>query len=257
MISRAEMKWIRSLDRKSVRDKEGVFVAEGAKVVNELMPHFRCFLLIATESALSCIDNQQAERTEVVPESFPFDKVSQLESPQPIIAIFYRPQYSAPSLEYLRGLTLLLDTVQDPGNVGSIIRSAAWFGVGTIFLTPGTADPFGSKVVRATMGALGQTRIITLEEPGKLLQEARQAGLNIYGTFLHGPSIREIQFSSPQEKALLLMGNEGQGISSDLAAYCNKPVHIPPAANPKGHPESLNVAVATAIMLFHWQGTKS
>lgn len=253
MISRADLKWIQSLSRKAARDKEALFVAEGSKVVGELMGNFDCVCLLSTEKALQSLPTYSAQRIEIMPEDFDFARISRLDSPRDLVAVFRQPQYPLPPVRYLSGLSLMLDRVQDPGNLGSIIRSAAWFGVQSIFLASGTADPFGPKVVQATMGALAQTKLIPLGEPEDFLRELREEDIPVYGTFLNGPSLKEATLPPTCMDALLLMGNEGKGIRPELAAFCNQPLYIPHAPNPAGHPESLNVSVATAIILYQWQ----
>ena len=146
--------------------------------------------------------------------------------------------------------SLLLDNVQDPGNIGSILRTADWFGYRTVFTTEGTADPFSPKVVQATMGALARVKVTPVADIHSLLGQAHKDGVAILGTFLEGEDILAHHstplFSSPY---LLIMGNEGQGISPSVAQYVTQRLTIPPSSPDGKQVESLNVAAATAIVL--------
>lgn len=251
MLTRSEIKLIQSLKRKSKRDEEGLFLAEGRKAIEELLPYFRCKCLIGTEEILQGVDCHKVERVEVIDKKFPFTKISILDSPRFLLGIFVKRSHDLPLEWSGAGLSLILDSVQDPGNIGTIIRTAAWFGCKRIFMTEGTADPYSPKVVQSTMGALGQVELYALAHACDFVSSALSQGIPVYGTFLDGTPLSEVCFSSPNEDALLIMGNEGRGVSEDLASLCDKRILIP-STNLSNHPESLNVAIATAILLSRW-----
>ena len=217
MLTRAEIKWLHGLTRKRQRDAEGLFIAEGPKVVGDLLALLPCRLLLATADFL------------------------QSKAQWPAAEVFEKPTPTPwqPTDE----LALALDGVQDPGNVGTIIRLADWFGIHNILCSPTTADAFAPKVVQATMGALGRINLHYVdlcEVLAKLPVETP-----IYGTFLDGSNIYEQTLDT---KGLIIMGNEGQGISPAVERFVSKRLFIPRFPLNATGSESLNVAMATAII---------
>ena len=168
-------------------------------------------------------------------------KVSQLTTPADVLAIYRIPQYRLDVESLKRELVLALDTVQDPGNLGTIVRLADWFGIRHIVCSPETADLYNPKVVQATMGALARVKVYYTSLPQFLAAMGRS---RVYGTFLDGSDIYRTPLS---ETGVIVMGNEGNGISAGLEPYIGNRLHIP--SYPVGQPtsESLNVAVAAAI----------
>lgn len=144
------------------------------------------------------------------------------------------------------GLSLVLDNIQDPGNLGTIIRTASWFGIRTVFCSPDCADCYNPKVVQASMGAVLHTRVCYTHLPELLKQYTHHTGITVYGTFMSGNSIWEEQ---PGNNAMIMFGNESKGISNELIPFINVRLHIPHSeGNRSGSAESLNVASAVAIV---------
>ncbi len=219
MISKAEIKLIRSLEKKKYRQSEGLFVAEGPKVVGDL-----CKL---------CPPIKIYEGEDAVKASF-------LQHPQGVLALF--PTDIQTRIKPQSALKLMLDGVQDPGNLGTIIRIADWFGIDHIYCSPECADVFSPKVVQATMGSLARVKTECCNLAALL--DSLPKDYPIYGTLLDGDNIYETELA---ESGIIVMGNEGNGISEEIRKRVNHKILIPsyPADRPTA--ESLNVAVATAI----------
>ena len=240
MISKNKIKYIRSLELKKNRTKEGKFVAEGHKVVDDLLALQPADLIVGTQEWLQ--GKHFGAGTEVIEVSEEeLKKVSFLQHPQQVLAVFKQAaaqQYDLDTSE----LSLALDGVQDPGNLGTIIRIADWFGITHIFCSEDTADVYNPKVVQATMGSIARVKV----EYGDLLGlvESLPADFPVYGTLLDGDNIYQQQLES---RGLIVMGNEGKGISPALSKKVNHRLLIPNF--PEGRPtaDSLNVAIATAI----------
>ena len=243
MLTKNTIKLIRSLELKKFRTRENSFVAEGPKVVGDLLAVMRPKMVFATSQWIS-ENNTNGIDVEIVSED-ELSRISFLQHPQQVLAVFPMPSYDE-SIDYtkeLKGkLTLALDSVQDPGNLGTIIRIADWFGIETILCSHETADAYNPKVIQATMGSIARVRIIYTDLTKTL--EAIASEMPIYGTFLDGENIHSRQL--PQE-AVIVMGNEGKGISQEVARLVTDRVLIP--NYPEGRPtaDSLNVAIATAI----------
>lgn len=239
MISKNLIKLIKSLEQKKFRLREKLFVAEGPKVVSDIMVFKRPQRIIATRQ---WYEKHQIEEDVLVAEE-ELRKVSFLQHPQEVIALFPLPENSCFDNNSLRNdLVLALDDVQDPGNLGTIIRLADWFGIEQIICSLGTADAFSPKVVQATMGSIARVNLHYTDLPSFL--ENLGDGFPIYGTFLNGTNVYEQELS---KSGVIIMGNEGKGISKEVERYVNKRLFIPsyPAERPTA--ESLNVAIATAI----------
>lgn len=239
MISKNLIKLIKSLEQKKFRLREKLFVAEGPKVVGDIMVSKRPQRLIATRQ---WYEKHQIEEDVLVAEE-ELRKVSFLQHPQEVIALFPLPEISSFDNNSLQNdLVLALDDVQDPGNLGTIIRLADWFGIEQIICSLGTADAFSPKVVQATMGSIARVNLHYTDLPSFL--ENLGDGFPIYGTFLNGTNVYEQELS---KSGVIIMGNEGKGISKEVERYVNKRLFIPsyPAERPTA--ESLNVAIATAI----------
>lgn len=239
---------VRSLSQKKFRDELGLFVAEGEKCVSELARHFELVLRI---------DETNATRTEI-------EQMSNLRTPQGVIGVFKTPKDDVPLPLWGKGsdlvggkrLLLALDSVQDPGNLGTIIRTADWFGVHDIYCSMDTADCFSPKVVQATMGSLSRVRVHYVDLPAWLREQASPTdgeGTNIYGTLLDGRNMYEDGALPPSKEGIIVMGNEGRGISDEVRSLVTHPLFIPsyPAGQETG--ESLNVAIATAVILAEFR----
>ncbi len=238
MVTKSQIKFVRSLQQKKFRDETGCFVAEGDKLINELREAFELELLITHDNATS---------KEI-------EQMSSLRTPQGSIAVFkQRPlAHSSQLIAHSSQLYLALDTIQDPGNLGTIIRTADWFGINHIFCSKDTADCYNPKVVQATMGALARVEIHYVDLPAFLT--TLPTDMPIYGTLLSGKNIYKEQLTP---HGVIIMGNEGNGISPEVQSHITHPLLIPsyPHATPEAmqgatsHVESLNVAIATAITL--------
>lgn len=246
MLTKNQQKYIRSLALKKNRDAEGVFLAEGPKVVGDLLGSFPCRLLAATPEALAA----HAEYTRFADSVVSCDAenlhhASLLQASRPVLAVFEKSRCNAteiPPPNPANELVLLLDEVQDPGNLGTIIRLADWFGLRHIICSLTCADAFAPKVVQSTMGSLARVAITYCDLTDYL--QRLDKGVNVYGTFLDGNNIYEEELT---RSGCVIMGNEGRGISKELARFVTKRLFLPnyPEGCPTG--ESLNVAIATAI----------
>ncbi len=255
---------VRSLQHKKFRDELGLFVAEGEKCVEELCKGFELVHLIVEDGLTShseAVSLLTASRSEI-------EQMSGLETPQGVIAVFKKqvqaPQ-QMPDLAELQGqkdfLTLVLDGVQNPGNLGTIIRTADWFGVKHIICSPDTADCYNPKVVQATMGALTRVKVeyMNLPELLKSVSEMnrlfmQKAPVPVYGTLLDGKNMYEKgALAADRMKGLIIMGNEGNGISEEVRKYITHPIRIPSYPEGVETSESLNVAIATAVVLAEFR----
>ena len=265
-ITKSEIKQVRSLQMKKFRDELGLFVAEGDKCVEELRKGFEPVSLYR--------EGENATRTEI-------EQMSGLQTPQGVIGVFrmkdrgeaaQRQKTAAEPLKVESrktqdDLILVLDGVQNPGNLGTIIRTCDWFGVHDIVCSRDTADCYSPKVVQATMGALVRVRVHYVENLAEWLRKLRITNdeLRIYGTLLDGKDLYEVlqsegrsnskavlQQSGPTGEAghaVIVMGNEGNGISEEVRRVVTHPIRIPSYPKDTETSESLNVSIATAIVL--------
>lgn len=240
ILSKNKIKYIRSLELKKKRKEEKVFIAEGPKLVGDLLGILPCSLLLATHDWLN--ENTIAQVGEVIEvTNEELSKASLLKHPQQVLAVFEQPEYTTDINIIKKSLCLALDDVQDPGNLGTIIRLADWFGIEHVFCSLNTADIYNPKTVQATMGAIARVKVhYTPLYP--LIEELEDCP--IYGTFLDGTNIYAESLSS---YGLIVMGNEGNGISPDIAGLINRKLYIPNYPSDRETSESLNVAIATAI----------
>ena len=239
MISKNLIKLVKSLELKKFRRREKLFVAEGPKVVHDLMELMPPIRIIATEEWFR---NQKTD-TDVVVTDEELRKVSFLQHPQEVVALFPLPETGALRQGDLTGkLSIALDDVQDPGNLGTIIRLADWFGIDNILCNLATADAYSPKVVQATMGSIARVRIHYVDLAS--LFHDLNGTMPVYGTFLDGKNLYEQELSS---HGIIVMGNEGNGISDEVGKYVDRKLFIPSYPTESETAESLNVAIATAI----------
>lgn len=234
-VSKAQVKMVRSLQQKKFRDELGLFVAEGHKCVEELQKTYALEYLFDTDNATE---------TEI-------EQMSSLRAPQGIIGVFRIPVSHENQID-TESLSVALDMIQDPGNLGTIIRTCDWFGIRDIYCAHGTADCYNPKVVQATMGALARVRV-HYTDLIPLLQEASAAGLSVYGTLLNGRNIYERGAVADKSKGVIVMGNEGNGISEAVRGLVTHPLLIPSYPAGATTSESLNVSIATAITLAEFR----
>lgn len=242
MISKNKIKYIRSLELKKNRNKEGKFVAEGFKVVDDLLALQPADLIVATQEWLH--GKHLADQTEVIEVTEEeLKKVSFLQHPQQVLAVFNQAQDGDFSIN-TQELSLALDGVQDPGNLGTIIRVADWFGVGAIWCSPDTADCWNPKVVQATMGSIA--RVAIHYAPLVPLIDALDKDCPVYTTQLDGENIYE---TTLKPHGVIVMGNEGNGVTEEVRQRATRPLLIPNFPQGRTTAESLNVAIATALVL--------
>lgn len=240
MISKSRIKFVHTLEQKKARIREGLFVAEGPKVVGDLMARYQPRMIFHTEDWKSPCTT---EVDETVSEE-ELRKLSFLQHPQQVLAVFPLPHNDiADTLAPSRQLCLALDGVQDPGNVGTIIRVADWFGITKIFCSKETADVYNPKVVQATMGSLARTDIYYTDLPA--LIDTLPDNCPIYGTLLDGDNLYQQELD---EHGLIVMGNEGNGLTQEIRKRVNHRLLIPNYPQGRKTAESLNVAIATAIV---------
>ena len=242
MLSKNKIKFIRSLEQKKIRKAEQAFLAEGHKLVGDLLGHFHCRLLAATAPWLSRRPQATADEIiEVSPDEL--SRASLLKSPQEVLAVFGQPDYPTATEAIRQSLCLALDDVQDPGNLGTIVRIADWFGIRHIFCSPGTADIYNPKTVQATMGAMARVQLHYT--PLSPLLEGLEESVPVFGTFLDGTDLYREELAT---SGLIVMGNEGNGISPEVARHIRRRLLIPNYPKGVATSESLNVAVATSIV---------
>ena len=241
-VSNSKRKEIQSLASAKGRRQSGAFLAEGTRCVLECMPLFRLRELYATAAWLDAHPDLRNRAEQV--EQKEIDRLSQQQTPQGVLALFDLPE-PAP-FEAGEGMILALDAVQDPGNLGTIIRLADWFGITQILAGSGTADPFAPKVVQATMGALGRVTVYRVDDLASTL--ASLADRPVIGTFLDGTDLYRSEIAlSPAP--VVVMGNEGNGISDAVGRACSLRLKIPSFPPGRQTVESLNVAMATGIII--------
>ena len=234
MITRAEILDIKSLATKQGREELGAFIAEGEKLVGEIRNSALHIRKIYQTRAIFAEGEIISEKE--------MERISQLKTANSVSAVVESPKSKLSSVKPDKNLVLALDRVQNPGNLGTIIRLADWFGISDIVCSEDTADCFNPKVIQATMGAILRVRVhyTNLAEWLK-----NQSNTKIYGTFLEGENIYSAQLD---KSGVIVMGNEGQGISAEVAETVSHKLLIPPYPTDRCGSESLNVAVATAVI---------
>lgn len=245
MLSKNKIKLIQSLNRKKNRDEAGSFLVEGNKMVEEaLRSDFHIELVVCTSAYASQhpeINKRSAEL--IISDNETIAKASLLQNPQDALAIVYQPKNISPEINLQNELCLALDFIQDPGNLGTILRIADWFGITQVICSENTVDVFNPKVVQASMGAV--FRVKTYVTPlTDFLKTSIENSIPVYGTFLEGQNIYEQNLSS---NGIIVLGNEGNGISDAVSGLVTQKLLIPTFSTHSNKPESLNVAIAAAI----------
>jgi TrmH family RNA methyltransferase len=245
MLSKTHTKYIQSLSHKKFRDESGLFVAEGPKVVMDLLTSgkFICKEIFAlkewmqwNEVALKMLRN--FEITEV--KDFELQKISSLSTANGVVAVFEKRKQNI-SVNIVGKITIALDTIQDPGNLGTIIRIADWFGIENLICSVGCADMYNSKVVQSTMGSLGRLNIVYTDLVSWLKNNNE---IQVFSASLDGEDVKGFR---DLREGILIIGNEANGVSDEVMKLVNKKITIPKI----GEAESLNAAVATGIILSH------
>lgn len=244
-ISNNDIKRLRSLQQKKFRDETGLFIVEGEKMVEE-----------ALGSSFEVVDTY---RKSVIGEDM-MKRISALASPSPALAVVKKPSdVVIDDLSVLDdmlsdgGLFLGLDSMRDPGNLGTVLRIADWFGIDAVFATRDTVDVFNPKVVQATMGAIFRVRMHYVDLPA-LSRRMLDLGGKVYGTFLDGRNIYTRELSDGRDlPAMIVIGNESEGISDEMASLVSDRLFIPPYPADQPGSESLNAAVATAVTVAEFR----
>jgi TrmH family RNA methyltransferase len=239
MLSKKEIKDIQSLSQKKFRDELKLFVAEGPKIVSELMELIprQIEKLYASKEWIE-IHKAALQNVNVVEVSAAeLERLSQLQTPNQVIAVIKKMASKKPDAN---SFVLYLDTIQDPGNFGTIIRIADWFGIKNMICSVGCADIYNSKVVQSTMASIARVNVF-YEEKDEWLKDQ---SVPVYAATLHGASLYQ---QSKTKKGILIIGNESKGVRKEVLQYATQQITIPK----KGDAESLNAAVATGIILSH------
>jgi len=242
MLGKSQAKYIQSLGQKKVRDEEGVFVAEGPKIVAELLASAKADIVqlyaIPDWIRINQNDCKGVELLEV--DENDLGKISQLATPNKVLAVIKKFE-SLPDIHTKGTVSLVLETVQDPGNLGTIIRIADWFGVEQIFCSIDCADMYNPKVVQSTMGSIARVKICYTD---LAIMLPEQKDVFIYAAALEGQNVTAMKKVT---EGLVIIGNESKGISPAIFELVDVKITIPR----KGNAESLNAAVAAGIILSH------
>lgn len=230
MLSKNQLKRYAKLKQKKFRDAEGLFMAEGEKLVQDLISRG------AKVESLVCVEGLPLPDSFLRASDEDFKRLSSLENPSGVLGVFQKPKMEARSDSWL----LALDGIRDPGNLGTILRCADWFGLSQVICSLDTVDCYNPKAVQASMGSLASILVEYCELPPFLEGQTRP----VYGTFMNGVSLNSVELPSA---GVLVMGNEGQGIRPEVEAVVSYPLRID--KHPKAQAESLNVAMAAAIFM--------
>ncbi len=247
-ISKQKIKWIRSFELKKNREKEQLFIAEGVKLVTELLEIFQCEYLAINDTIQ--LENRLLAKAKqsVFISKDESKKLSSQKNPQGVLGVFHMSKSNYNQEDIAQKLTLFLENIQDPGNLGTIIRLADWYGIKDVFCSKGTVDVFNPKTIQATMGAIARVRVHYVDKTDFLQTMSEKT--TIYGTFLEGENIYQTKLS---QKGIIVMGNEGKGISEQIEPFITQRITIPTFPKNSSTSESLNVGVATAIVISEFR----
>ena len=243
-INNGIIKLVSSMAVKKYRDKERLFVAEGWKCVRDTWRAFNCRYLIATKAWYEQQGTAEHYPKLVLAHKSQMVRMSQFTTPSDVMAVYEIPETSYTHDEVRSGLNIVLDNIQDPGNLGTIMRLADWYGIRNIFASKSTVDVYNHKVVQATMGAISRVKVHYCDLDFFLDD---YDDMPVMGTFLDGDNIYGAKL--PEGGAFVIFGNEGQGISPKIAAHVTQRLHIPAMPRKGEHSESLNVGIAAAITI--------
>ncbi len=248
-ISASLRKMVLSLGRAKNRRELGLFVVEGSKSVTDTIAYFDCTMLMASSSWLDTHPELLSHVAKIYrATSADLERMSQLSTAPEVIAVYKIPCHEFDVEQLKNRLVVALDHIQDPGNLGTIVRLCDWMGVTDVLASEGTADVFNPKVVQATMGSIARVRVHYVDLPSTLDKLA--TAMPIYGTFLDGESLYATPLSAI---GVVVMGNEGRGVSPEVAAMVSRRLLIPSFPPERPTAESLNVATATAITLAEFR----
>lgn len=239
-ITNAEIKHVRSLAQKKFRDESGLFIVEGEKMVSE-----------AQKSGFEVVSVYRKD--EIGEEAM--SRISQLSTPSPVLAVVKKPAVSPDFTTMFDngGFYLALDTIRDPGNLGTILRIADWYGVDAVFATADTVELYNPKVVQSTMGAVFRVKFYVVDLPNVARDILKKNG-KVYGTFLDGENMYRKTLATGSDSAVMLViGNESVGISKQMGELVSDRLYLPPYPENDPGSESLNAAVATAIAVSEFR----
>jgi len=240
MINKNELKYIQSFVHKKQWAQESVFMVEGPKLVAELLNSD--WIIEKIYATVEWADKQTDPSLNIqIVDDFELEKMTQLQKPNQVIALVEKKLYMKP-LEFKGQFTLVLDGVQDPGNMGTIIRTADWFGCTQVIVSEDSANLYNPKVIQSTMGSFLRVRVAAMD----IATVMADANLPVYGALLTGSSLYQTKFTT---EGFLVIGNESKGIRPEIISMVTKAISIPKF----GAAESLNAAVATGIILSHWK----
>jgi len=254
MLSKNQLKHLTSLHLKKYRELYGEFVAEGEKSVTELLEStFEVKELFASDTWLqdnaTLVNKHRIKVQEITPDDLA--RISTLITPNKVVAVAAIPKKPEPSADMFSDLILALDNIRDPGNLGTIIRTADWFGIRHIVCSPGCVDAYNPKVVQSSMGSITRTNLNYIELSEFIL--SAPAGMDTYGCLLDGRNIHAIPLKSP---AIIIIGNESNGISEALLPLITERLRIPSFSTGyenRGQAESLNASLANAIICYEFR----
>jgi TrmH family RNA methyltransferase len=255
MVSRNKANFIISLQKKKVREKEKLYVIEGDKLVKEfLTAGVPVRTLVAKPEFLNSLPLFQKQGIEeIIPASYDdLKKISSLKTPHNALAIIQMPEIESDPASLKKGLTVALDFVQDPGNLGTIIRAAAWFGIENIFCSEECVDVYNPKVIQASMGAILHVNVF-YTDLRKLFETAAELKVKVFGALIEGESIYSYKL---EKNGIILLGNESKGISDELLPYITDRIMIPKIGNAQSGIDSLNVSMAASVILSEFTRSK-
>lgn len=255
MVSRNKANFIISLQKKKVREEEKLYVIEGDKLVKEfLAARVSVKTLIAEPDFLNSLPLFQKQGIgEIIPANYDdLKKISSLKTPHNALAVIRMPEIKMDPSEINKGLSVALDCVQDPGNLGTIIRSAAWFGIRNIYCSEDCVDVFNPKVIQASMGAILHVNVF-YTDLRKLLEKVKEFNVKVFGALIEGESIYSRKLES---NGIILLGNESKGISEELMPYITDRIMIPKLNNAQSGIDSLNVSMAASVIFSEFTRSK-
>jgi len=251
MLSKNTIKLVNSLRVKKYRNETGLFIAEGDRLVEEILRstlRIKSLYHTANWGKMTTVDFES-----VLVFDDEMKKISGLTSPSNVLALVYIPDYTITSLDLSKTLTIALDEIQDPGNLGTIIRMANWFGIDNILCSTDTVDAYSPKVIQSCMGAISNVKVVYCNLPEILYNLKSKNNLPLYGTFMDGSNIYSEKLNS---NGVIVFGNEGNGISPQIEKLITHRIHIPGFASNRSTVESLNVAMAAAIVCSEFRRRK-
>ncbi|MCU0473876.1 MAG: RNA methyltransferase [Bacteroidales bacterium] len=255
MVSRSKVNFIISLQKKKIREEEKLYVIEGDKLVKEfLAAGVSVRTLVAKPEFLNSLPLFQKQGIgEIIPASYDdLKKISSLKTPHNALAVIQMPEIKMYPSDLKSGLTVALDFVQDPGNLGTIIRAAAWFGIGNIYCSGDCVDVYNPKVIQASMGAILHVNVF-YTDLRKLFETAAELKVKVFGALIEGESIYSHKL---ENNGIILLGNESKGISEELLPYITDRIMIPKLSNAQSGIDSLNVSMAASVILSEFTRSK-